>query len=135
MRTLNPMNPLNLRKLTGSLALALIALAAMAVLAMAVPASAAEGDGGQAPGQVNVTGWIVDEWCQSANANANGKGCSLDCHKKGAALVLYDPDSQKVYHLDAQDQAEKNVGRVIVTGKLDGDKLAVAKIEPAPEAR
>ena len=116
---------MNLRKLTGALALALTTAA--------VPALAA--DGGPAPGQVNVTGWIVDEWCQSANAHANGKSCSLDCHKKGAALVLYDPDSQKVYHLDAQEQAEKNVGRVTVTGKLDGDKIEVAKIEPAPEAR
>lgn len=126
-----------MKKIIAPHALALIAMAAIiAAVAMTVPVSAAEGGGGPAQAdQVNVTGWIVDEWCQSANANANGKGCSLDCHKKGAALVLYDPDSQKVYHLDAQEQAEKNVGRVIVTGKLDGDKLQVAKIEPAPEAR
>lgn len=112
---------MNARKLTGSLVLALAAMAA--------PVRAAGGS------PAKVTGWIVDEWCQAANANPGGRHCSLDCHKKGAALVLYEPESRKVYHLDAQNKAAKNVGRVTVTGTLDGDRLAVESIEPAPEAR
>ena len=99
------------------------------LLAATLPALAAAA--GDPPARV--TGWIVDEWCQSANANSGGKACSLDCHGKGAALVLYEPEGKKVYRLDDQKMAAKHVGHVTVSGKIDGNKIAVAAIEPAPE--
>jgi hypothetical protein len=102
------------------------------LLAATLPALAAnEGDAKPA----RVTGWIVDEWCRSANAHPGGKGCALDCHGKGAALVLYEPESKKVYRLDDQKAAAEHVGYATVTGKLDGNKITVAAIEPAPEGK
>lgn len=102
------------------------------LLAATLPALAATA-GDDKPARV--TGWIVDEWCQSANANPGGKGCALDCHKKGAALVLYEPESKKVYRLDDQKAAAERVGHVTVSGKIAGNKITVAAIEPAPEGK
>ena len=106
-------------------------LALAAALFSILPALAATGEGGS----VQVTGWIVDEWCGQANANAQGKECSLDCHKKGAALVLFEPKAKKLYRLDNQKEAAKHVGEVTVTGKIEGDSLKVARIEPARDGK
>lgn len=104
---------------------------AVALTAAAFPVLAAEG--GNSPAKV--TGWIVDDWCRQGNASAEGKECSLDCHKQGAALVLYEPKTERVYKLDNQEEAAKHVGHVTVTGQIEGDSLKVAKIEPARQAR
>lgn len=81
-------------------------------------------------GEFSATGWIVDEWCNKNNANAEGAACAKACHEKGAALVLVAGD--KVYKLDDQKLAEANLGsEVKVRGTLEGDKVKVAGIEKA----
>ena len=78
----------------------------------------------------NWTGWITDENCGAKNANAEGKGCALKCHKAGAKLVLYTEGDKKLVGLDNQEEAAKHVGHpVVVTGTLDGDTIKVSKIE------
>lgn len=109
-------------------AFCLTALLAAAPIAVAgeQPAAAAKASA------ETYTGWIVDEYCGAKNANADGKNCTLDCHKKGAKLVLYVPDTKKTIVLDDQKLAETNVGKQVkVTGTMDGDTLKVSKIEPA----
>ncbi len=78
---------------------------------------------------VTVEGWIVDDICKASNANPNGKACTLKCHNDGAKLVLYTEQDKKVYQLDSQEQAEAHVGYVRISGKLDGEKLAIEEIE------
>lgn len=81
------------------------------------------------------TGWIVDEWCGAKNANSDGKTCALECHQKGAKLVLYVPASKTTVPLDDQEKASKNVGvEVRVKGTMDGDTLKVSTIESAKKS-
>lgn len=99
---------------------------ALVVVALVVGLAAA-----QAPSKklVRIEGWVVDEWCGKDNAKADGKGCTLECHKKGAALVFYNNENGDLYRLDKQDEAEKFVGREVgVFGTLDGEgNLAVGQ--------
>ncbi|HKQ61979.1 MAG TPA: hypothetical protein VJS92_11865 [Candidatus Polarisedimenticolaceae bacterium] len=93
-------------------------LALAACLALA-GATAVQAEGGRL---VRMEGWVVDEWCNKANANAEGKSCVLDCHGKGAALVFF--SDGKVYHMSEQDQTKAldQVGKkVAVVGSLGDD--------------
>ncbi len=78
---------------------------------------------------VKLSGWITDEWCGAANANADGASCARHCAKNGAQLVLF--SDGKLYKLSDQKVALEHVGhKVDVSGKLKGeDTIEVAKIE------
>jgi hypothetical protein len=78
---------------------------------------------------VEIQGWIVDEICGRANANPNGKACTLKCQADGAKLVLFEEEEGVVYALSDQAKAEAHVGYVKVTGTLDGETIEVAEIE------
>jgi len=101
-------------------------LYALFVAVLVVGLAAAQGHSNK---MVRVEGWVVDEWCGKDNAKADGKGCTLECHKKGAALVFYDNATGEIYKLDKQEVAEKFVGREVgVFGTLDGaGNLAVGQ--------
>lgn len=74
-------------------------------------------------------GWITDEKCGAAGANAEHKECALKCHEGGEALVLYNTDDEKLYKLSDQEMAKANLGYpVVVTGTLEGDTITVASI-------
>jgi (2Fe-2S) ferredoxin len=111
-----------LRKLVSTLAVALL------LTAGAVPAFAGEGHahGGE---EVQLTGYITDEWCGAKNANAEGAGCAKACAKKGAALAIY--ADGKMYKLSDKEAAMKHVGvQVVVKGTVMEDgTVKVASIE------
>jgi hypothetical protein len=89
--------------------------------------------GDEAGSQVKLEGWIVDEWCGKANANAEGKDCILKCRKDGSPLVFFSED--KLYKLSDQKGAEQHVGyKVLVTGTLEADDtIKVTQFAKAPE--
>lgn len=79
---------------------------------------------------VTWTGWITDESCGAANANAEGKACALDCYKGGAKLVLYIESDKKLVGLDDQEAAVEHLGHaVVVTGVLKDGVIQVTTIE------
>src|SRR5262245_16114292 len=80
--------------------------------------------------EVALTGYLTDSNCGAANANAKGKGCALDCIKKGAKVQLL--ADEKLYTLDKKSVAESQLGvPVKVTGTLDEatSTIKVASIE------
>jgi len=83
--------------------------------------------------EITLTGWIVDQNCGKANANASGKDCVLSCNKSGSPLVLAAGD--KLYPLSAQKTALAHVGHeVVVTGKVDAKGgIKVDSIVKAPK--
>jgi hypothetical protein len=96
---------------------------AMALVAV-LPAAAGQ--------DVELTGWITDEWCGARNANAEGAGCAKACAKKGAELVL--ATEGKLYKLSDKELALEHVGyKVTVKGTLEDDTLDVTSIEKAKE--
>jgi hypothetical protein len=77
----------------------------------------------------NWTGWITDENCGAKGANADHKSCALKCAGKGGKLVFYNNDDKKIYKLDDQDSAKKNIGHeVVVSGEATGDAIKVSSI-------
>jgi hypothetical protein len=82
------------------------------------------------------TGWITDEHCAAKGNNADHKGCALKCAKEhNAKLVFYNNADQKIYKLDNQELALKNVGHeVTVSGDLAGDSIKVSGIEESKSA-
>jgi hypothetical protein len=49
--------------------------------------------------------------------------CTLECHKMGSPLVLYDPATRRIYKLDDQKKAVAFAGeKVKITGTLDAKK-------------
>jgi hypothetical protein len=96
----------------------------LAVAALLLPLAAKA-----APTAGSWSGWITDEACGAKGANAAHKACAEKCLKGGSALVLYNTDDKKLYKLDKQDVAKEHLGHeVTVTGKVDGDKIAVESI-------
>ena len=97
-------------------------------------ARAAASDPAAVTREVALTGYLTDSFCGVANANANGKGCALNCMKKGAKVQLYAND--KLYTLDRTSVAEGQLGvPVKVTGTLDegAGTIRVASIEPVKQ--
>ena len=83
------------------------------------------------------TGWITDEHCGAKGNNADHKGCATKCVKEhNAKLVFYNNADQKIYTLDNQDLAMKNIGHeVTVSGDAADGAIKVSGIEeskPAP---
>ena len=106
----------------------ILALTVAVLIAALALGSAAAAD----PQPVTLTGWIVDQNCGKANANAGGKDCVLSCNKSGSPLVLSAGD--RLYPLSDQKAALAHVGHeVVVTGQVDAKGvLKVASIEKAP---
>jgi hypothetical protein len=104
-----------------------IAICALAVLAVTAGAYACDKDkqaaspvaekGGEVK-EVALVGYLTDSYCGAGNANAKGKGCAVECIKKGAKVQLY--ADQKLYTLDKVANPETYIGaEVKVTGMLD----------------
>jgi hypothetical protein len=107
-----------------------VAMALFVVLAAGLTAAPVALASEQADGMsVAITGWITDATCGVANANAEGKACTVSCVKNGAKLVLY--SDEKLYPLDDQALAMEHVGvEVKVTGVLKDGAIEVKSIEP-----
>lgn len=76
-------------------------------------------------------GWISDSTCGAGNAGS-GKAereCADRCIKNGAAPVFVTEKDNKVYQVSDAELAKKHIdGKVMITGKLEGDKIVIAKI-------
>lgn len=80
----------------------------------------------------NWKGWISDEHCGAKGAKAEHEACAIKCMGKGSKLVFVNSGDSKIYALDKQDLAKKNLGHeVTVKGKADGDKIMVDTIAAA----
>ena len=108
----------------------LLALTVAALFAALALGSVLAGDPGK---EISLTGWIVDQSCGKANANAGGKDCVLSCNKSGSPLVL--AAGEKLYPLSDQKTALSHVGHeVVVTGTVDQKGgIKVASIVKAPK--
>ena len=82
------------------------------------------------------TGWISDEHCGAKGNNADHKSCAMKCAKEhNAKLVFYNNADQKIYTLDNQDLAMKNIGHeVTVSGDAAEDSIKVSGIEESKAA-
>jgi hypothetical protein len=86
------------------------------------------------------TGEIMDSQCADMGTHAdmmkgehasNAKECAIACVKKGGKYAFYDATAKKAYALDNQKKAAAFAGqKVTITGKLDGDSIQVANIQP-----
>jgi hypothetical protein len=93
-------------------------------LAVAIVASAGT--------QGSWTGWVTDEHCGAKGASADHKACAEKCLEKGGKLVFYNTGDKKIYSLDNQDMAKKNIGHEVkVTGEVTGKDIKVASIDTA----
>jgi hypothetical protein len=78
------------------------------------------------------TGWITDEQCAAKGAKAEHADCAKKCAENGSKLVFYNTGDEKLYTLDNQELAAKNIGHEVkVKGDVDGTAIKVASIEPA----
>jgi hypothetical protein len=81
------------------------------------------------------TGWITDDQCAANGAKAEHADCARKCQAGGASLVFYNTADEKIYALDNQELAAKNLGHEVkVTGEAKGNAITVAAIEPANAA-
>jgi Protein of unknown function (DUF5818) len=99
----------------------LLAAALVAGLLALPPAASAD--------TASKSGWITDEACGAKGASAEHKACAERCVERGGQLVLYVNSEKKLYKLDNQKLAREHLGHpVTVTGKLNGDSIAVDSI-------
>ena len=79
------------------------------------------------------TGWLSDAKCAANGAKASHKGCTMKCVESGQAIVFVAED-KKVYKLRGADKAKSMVGdRVVLSGTMDGDTIAVDSAKAAEE--
>jgi hypothetical protein len=85
---------------------------------------------------VELTGWIADQWCGAKNANAEGAACARECAKKGSPMVLV-AEGGKTYTLSDREKALEHLGYpVVVSGTLQEDGvLKVRDIRKAEEKK
>ena len=78
-----------------------------------------------------MTGYVSDAKCAKDVAKAESDahaGCAAGCAKKGAELVFV--SGGKVYQVSDQAKLQGGAGhKVTVTGKVDGDKIAVDSVK------
>ena len=105
----------------------LLSLSFVLALALAaVPAFAGDAE------EVQLTGWITDQWCGAKNANADGAACARACAKKGSEMALY--ADGKIYKISDKELAVEHIGyKVVVKGTVSDDVLNVTSIEKADE--
>lgn len=76
----------------------------------------------------SMTGLITCDKCRHTDAKA--KDCAATCVKSGVKPVFYNSADQKFYQIENPDKAKAHVGHnVVVTGKVDGDKLTIASLK------
>ena len=77
----------------------------------------------------DLTGYVMDESCSTKPAMKGNEACARKCIKGGSPAVLMAADG-KVYKLDDQAKVTEHAGhKVIVTGALKGDTIAVDSIK------
>jgi hypothetical protein len=82
----------------------------------------------------DMTGLVTCSKCR--HTDEGGMNCATTCLKSGVPAIFYEQASQKFYQVVNQDTVKPHFGtRVVVTGKVDGDKLTVATIKAAPAAK
>ena len=79
------------------------------------------------------TGFIADTSCAgkqgAKSASEDHAACAAKCIKGGAAAVLVTADG-KIYKIADQDKVTAHAGhKVTITGKLDGDTIAVDSVK------
>src|SRR5438477_990525 len=75
------------------------------------------------------TGYVIDEACAAKPAMKGNEACARKCIKGGSPAVLMTADA-KVYKLDDQAKVTEHAGhKVIVTGALKGDTIAVDSVK------
>lgn len=98
------------------------------------PEPAAEEPMAEAPAEpaaMTYAGWLADAKCANAGkaATDDHAGCAQKCIEGGEAVVLVAEEGGKVYQLDDQEAAKPHAGhKVIVSGSLEGDTIAVESI-------
>ena len=111
----------------------LVAIVVMLLVGCSLTAPVLAGDEGK---QVELTGWLADQWCGANNANDKPASiaCAKSCAEKGSAMVLV--ADGKTYELSDKELALEHLGHeVVVKGTLAPDgKIEVASIEPAKKA-
>jgi hypothetical protein len=79
------------------------------------------------------TGWLSDAKCAANGAKASHKGCTIKCVESGQAVVFVAED-KKVYKLQGAEKVKSMVGdRVLLSGSMDGDTIAVDSAKAAEE--
>ena len=89
------------------------------------------------PVTLTAVGVIGDSFCEhvhrpAARFDVDERTCTLNCVKLGAEFVLV--TDTRIYRISNQDLpglATFADGRVAVTGRMDGDMLRVASLQPA----
>lgn len=75
------------------------------------------------------TGYIVDQSCASKKAMLGNEACAKRCMDRGDKAVFVTEDG-KVFNIPDQDKVKSVAGKkVTITGKLDGDKIAVDSVK------
>jgi len=85
-------------------------------------------------------GIITDEGCGKKHAEMTtekAKSCALSCAERGAKLVLYNKQDDKIFMLSDQAKAKEFAGeQVVVKGMIDADgkSITVSSIQnPEPK--
>ncbi len=83
------------------------------------------------PKEIQLTGYITDEYCGAKNANPKGADCARDCAKKGSKMAIF--SEGKIYLLSDKEAALAHLGyKVVVSGTLgEGGVVQVRSIEKA----
>jgi len=75
------------------------------------------------------TGYIVDQSCASKKAMWGNEACATRCMGRGDKAVFVTEDG-KIYNIPDQDKIKSVAGKkVTITGKMDGDKIAVDSVK------
>ena len=100
----------------------------IAIVLLCLPTMAGEGK------EVELTGYITDEYCGAKNANAEGVGCIKACAEKGSALMVYSDGT--LYRISDKEMALAHLGyKVIVKGTVDEENnVTPTSIEKAEKA-
>jgi hypothetical protein len=73
----------------------------------------------------DVTGYIIDKNCSTKKGMMGNEECAKSCISKGAPAVLATDDG-KIYSVSNQDKVVPMAGKkVMVTGKVDSDKMTI----------
>ena len=93
-----------------------LCLVVLGLLAVSMPAA-------------DMTGFITCSKCR--HTDEKGMDCATSCLRSGIPAVFYEQATQKFYNITNQDSVKAHYGtRVVVTGKVEGDRLTVANVKP-----
>jgi len=82
----------------------------------------------------DMTGFVTCSKCR--HTDEKGMDCATSCLRSGVPAMFYEQATQKFYAVANQDSVKAHYGtQVVVTGKVDGDRLTVATVKPAPKGK